>query len=540
MSTPWQTIAKVNGASFSAGDSVLFKAGCTWREQLTVPSSGSTGSPISFGAYGGGTAPIINGSNLLTSWTTETTVYYASMYANPLQVFRDGARLTLAASKAAMGTEGWWWDSVNSRVYVYDTPAGHTIEASVRNNAVYMTGKTYITLQGLDIEKALQHGIQVNGMCSYLLVSGVTSNYHAWSGIDLDAPAVVGTPLQSAVIQDSTFAYNGEKGIMSGGNVDSLLIQRNVVHHNCLGINPTSSFCGGINLFSDTDGVGGTPAARPSNVIAQFNHVYSNGVDGSSERGYGIWFDTIGSGAAIQYNWISNNTKSGIMLEYPSDAGDTGKVHSVFGNVSVGNAENGILVSRSSHNSVIANNTLYGNATCIQISGGATETIGMDNNIISNNVCGSYTNHGLSAFNGGENDGTKGTGNVYTYNALGTAASNFIEWGAGNNLSTYAALDTAYGSSSGITPGAVTHSITKAPAFTNAGSGDFTLAAGSSAIDAGTNLGATYQFGLDPHTSFPWGTLNQNSQGSGWEIGAFVFVQQTPPAPPTSLSVTVK
>jgi hypothetical protein len=41
------TIAEVNGASFSAGDSVLFKRGCTWREQLTVPSSGSDGSPMS-------------------------------------------------------------------------------------------------------------------------------------------------------------------------------------------------------------------------------------------------------------------------------------------------------------------------------------------------------------------------------------------------------------------------------------------------------------------------------------------------------------
>jgi hypothetical protein len=45
---------------------------------------------------------------------------------------------------------------------------------------------------------------------------------------------------------------------------------------------------------------------------------------------------------------------------------------------------------------------------------------------------------------------------------------------------------------------------------------------------------------LDPRTSFPWGTLNQDSLGSGWEIGAFVFVQQISPAPPTSPSPTVK
>ena len=55
----WKTINKVNGESFSADDFILFKRGETWREQLTVPSSGSDGSPITFGAYGTGNTPIL-------------------------------------------------------------------------------------------------------------------------------------------------------------------------------------------------------------------------------------------------------------------------------------------------------------------------------------------------------------------------------------------------------------------------------------------------------------------------------------------------
>jgi len=50
--TAWKTISKVNGESFSADDFVLFKKGETWRETLTVPDSGSAGSPITFGSYG--------------------------------------------------------------------------------------------------------------------------------------------------------------------------------------------------------------------------------------------------------------------------------------------------------------------------------------------------------------------------------------------------------------------------------------------------------------------------------------------------------
>jgi len=59
---PWKTIAKVNALSFSPGDFILFKRGETWSETLIPPSSGSAGSPITFGAYGTGDLPTIDGS----------------------------------------------------------------------------------------------------------------------------------------------------------------------------------------------------------------------------------------------------------------------------------------------------------------------------------------------------------------------------------------------------------------------------------------------------------------------------------------------
>jgi PGF-pre-PGF domain-containing protein len=59
--TAWKTISKLNAASFLPGDNIYFERGEVWREQLTVPSSGSSGNPITFGAYGSGEAPQING-----------------------------------------------------------------------------------------------------------------------------------------------------------------------------------------------------------------------------------------------------------------------------------------------------------------------------------------------------------------------------------------------------------------------------------------------------------------------------------------------
>ncbi|MFC1615314.1 MopE-related protein [Patescibacteria group bacterium] len=58
---PWKTIAKVNSMSFNPGDNILFKRGEIWKEQLTVSSSGESGNRITYGAYGVGENPIIDG-----------------------------------------------------------------------------------------------------------------------------------------------------------------------------------------------------------------------------------------------------------------------------------------------------------------------------------------------------------------------------------------------------------------------------------------------------------------------------------------------
>ncbi len=54
--TAWKTLSAagnhVNGGSFSAGDVIYLKRGDTWNEQLIPPSSGVSGNPIQFDAYG--------------------------------------------------------------------------------------------------------------------------------------------------------------------------------------------------------------------------------------------------------------------------------------------------------------------------------------------------------------------------------------------------------------------------------------------------------------------------------------------------------
>ena len=79
---PWLTISKVNSYTYTPGDQILFNRGDTWREQLTVPSSGdgSTGAghgPITIGAYGSGVKPIISGADVVTGFTQYTSAPFS-------------------------------------------------------------------------------------------------------------------------------------------------------------------------------------------------------------------------------------------------------------------------------------------------------------------------------------------------------------------------------------------------------------------------------------------------------------------------------
>ena len=70
--SPWQTVAKVNAATFQPGDQVEFNCANEWHEELLVPSSGIAGNPVTYTSYPAcGTNPIITGADVVGAggWT---------------------------------------------------------------------------------------------------------------------------------------------------------------------------------------------------------------------------------------------------------------------------------------------------------------------------------------------------------------------------------------------------------------------------------------------------------------------------------------
>ncbi len=92
IASPWRTIAKVNAQSFSAGDNIYFQRGGSWNETLVVGNSGTSGNPITYGAYGSGDKPKITGLTTVSGWSIYSgSIYRASVSASsPNLVTIDG------------------------------------------------------------------------------------------------------------------------------------------------------------------------------------------------------------------------------------------------------------------------------------------------------------------------------------------------------------------------------------------------------------------------------------------------------------------
>jgi len=526
-STAWKTVGRINGGSFSPGDSILFKRGCTWRETLWPPSSGTSGHPIIFGAYGTGANPVISGADLITNWTLDSgNVYWASRATDPGIVFINNTVGNKKTSRGALTAQfSWFWDSGASRLYLYapgDPDAYYTspgVEYRVRNQCIGL-GRDYLVFDGLTAEKSLYANFSGNPG-NYGIIRNCITQYGD-NGISMggmQAPLYTGWE-----IHDNVCRYNAVMGISILCRGTHIKVYRNECYENDTVITDTGGgWTGGIKIWDSTNTM--------DNIDIYENYCYTNGR--RWDRGVGIWVDEVqppSGSILIHHNYLGDNPDVGILIEISSHSRVWENVIWNCGtSTPLGQAWNSAGISISSRlnyagsNNLIYNNTIYGSQVGINVwlDNYQLTTARLDNNLVKNNIVFGYTLRALSAGRGGDNV-TYGSGNVYEYNCFGPESSNFIEWG-GSYKSTYGAWEAAYGGS--------THSVQADPQLTNGTGGDLTLRATSPCIDAGADVGPSYGTALLPGSSWPGNVLtgNQSMSGTGWEIGAYVFPAAAPP-----------
>ncbi len=109
----WETLTKVNSATFSAGDQILFKRGDTFYGSLIISQSGSSGNPITFGAYGTGTNPVITGFTEVASWTDSGSNIWES--TNAVSTLSNCNMVVINSTNTPMGR------TPNSGYYYYQS-----------------------------------------------------------------------------------------------------------------------------------------------------------------------------------------------------------------------------------------------------------------------------------------------------------------------------------------------------------------------------------------------------------------------------------
>ena len=422
---------------------------------------------------------------LAVEWTAPTYYTKAGITTEPMQVFYDGVRLT-PHDGATTGIASGEWDWDSDTLYIKDNPAGHTIEISQRGRSIYLDVKPYITIDGLQLTRANQDNLFAEGS-SHLIVKNCLIDYafrHGIAGWDGSNPQTDFT-----IGPANEISYNGASGVEASVNSQNWTISYNELHHNCL-------------IESDEDHYY-TAAIRGGNtsvegLLVEHNYIYNNGLSGPTQyTGEGIWLDGDHGGSndsfqssnnpsIVRYNLLDGNV-GGLMLEYCSYV-------QVYYNIVI-NSKNlsdhtqfgiGMYLSRNAHNNKILNNTLYNNRIGISLAGTSPEVEGdMTGNFIQNNIVLASITKALQALRGAENDGTYGSDNIYTYNALDLEVADFVEWGAATP-DTYDAWETLYGGT--------TNSVESDPLFVNAAGGDFRLQSGSPAINAGTAVGLLVDF----------------------------------------------
>jgi len=149
---PWRSIARVHKQALAPGDQVLFQRGGSWAESLTPPSSGASGKPIVFGAYGSGNRPKITGApnDGCIQWTQGRS----HLVFRDLHLYRCGQ-----PGGNHEGGINVWSTSPSSDIVV----EGCLIEEA-RTWNIYVTGITSLVIRNNTIRNAsLEHGIYIDG-----------------------------------------------------------------------------------------------------------------------------------------------------------------------------------------------------------------------------------------------------------------------------------------------------------------------------------------------------------------------------------------
>lgn len=280
----WRTVAKVNATRFEAGDSLLFRRDRVWREMLRPLNGGSERRPVTFGAYGKGSRPVFNGSDLVQGWQRLPGGIFVAPFKNhAANVFASGLppwglrRSTCSKTKQSwgmpfgreetvqLGPESWCQKSgkLFVRLSRDGDPRHERMEAAVRVAGFYVnvadSRDSYIVVENLAVEKTAGYGIY----------------FHSYRGR---------TGLRGVVIRNNRVTQTGTGPVDYGNYYNAIMILQEPELHIAPVISGNQiSYSGGHGNAINSQGADG--AIIENNEVSHWNH---NGIDIKNSRNVAV------------------------------------------------------------------------------------------------------------------------------------------------------------------------------------------------------------------------------------------------------------
>ena len=281
---PWQSLWKVTSTPFAPGDTVLFNRGDAFAGNLTPATCGTAGNPISFGAYGSGSRPVIDASGQIAG---------ISIYSKAYLIFQD---LEIRNGD----TYGIWFVYGNNNM----TVNGVKLSNNGRNGmhiADYgasggMVVNSNFVIKNSIVDHNSGSGLAVGSLANTLIQGNITT-YNCQSLTCGDSCTYCGgirltnTTSENTIIENNESAYNTNgAGIWVDFNAPGEIVRYNKVHHNVVGIyneiTSGSLIYGNVSYDNGTGiWVSGREGGPPYNGPAIGNKVLNNTVYHNSSWG---------------------------------------------------------------------------------------------------------------------------------------------------------------------------------------------------------------------------------------------------------------
>jgi hypothetical protein len=330
---PIQTLSHLNSLNILPGDSVLFKRGETWRDQL-LPKSGNATHRVYYGAYGNGANPLILGSqnkNSSSDWVLVTGNIWKCTTTYPGDIGN-----LIFDQEASVGVKKWsqgdllqpddfYYNLATGEVMIYSTqnPAlqHSSIELAIRRHVVDHSNTSYTTFENLDIRYGAAHGFGGSNT-AFLIIRNCDLAYIGGGDIRMDGSNIrFGNAIEFwSWAHDNTVEKCRIRDIYDTGvtnqNHTNTVVQRNITYQY-----NTIWNCGMAALE-----IWNRPAtSQTKNIRFENNTCFNNGMGWGSQRpdysGGGCIFwhnESVTDSIFIRNNIFYNNNRSAYFFEDPT------------------------------------------------------------------------------------------------------------------------------------------------------------------------------------------------------------------------------